>query len=430
MSLLRIRIQPPEAPDAARTADAAAKPGDSYVERLLKLIPAEAIGIYLVGLQVVGTDPKNGLAVGQWSLACIAFVFVFRSILSTESPKFGVGEGKGFFEWWQQIRKEIQWPAVLIATVSFIVWASALGYPIAPWFSAARDACAGEGTAQNVVCAGEKAGTLILLLWTPIAAFLYTGERVGNLAPEENGDDDNNNGGNAGPTNEPSPKKTAPTPPAGRRVISPDTRSQATQLDRSPYKSIALLHAFRSGQSTASQIGTGWLVKPGHVVTAGHVLKGASRIRGWLAYDADNDAWGAYFESTRLTPHPDYIDNADASFDIGVVHLDSNLPGASVLPLKNPTADAPQDLRCAGYPLDKGGLTMFEGSGGPHSVDRNLLFHTIDTDEGQSGAPIWFGVQRKVAGVHTGHGIDPQPDQNHAVFLNTEIVDWIKQTTA
>jgi len=424
VSLLRIRIQPPS--DAVvRTADAAAEPGDSYVERLLKLIPAEAIGIYLVGLQVVGTDVKNDVTIANWTLACIFFVFVFRSILSTESPKFGLGQGKKFGEWWRQFGKEVQWPAVLIASFSFIVWATALGYPIAPWISDGLDACAAEGAQLSVVCAGEKTGTLVLLLWTPIAAFLYTGERVGNLAPDDE-DNDDNNGGKEG-SGEPSPTQTAPEASAARKVLNPDNRSKATRLDRSPYKSIALLHAFQSGQSKASQTGTGWLVAAGHIATAGHVLKGATKIRGWLAYDADKDGWGAFFEATRLTVHPNYIDNADASFDVGVIHLPKDLPGESVLPLMNPADGPPADLRCAGYPLDKGGLTMFEGRGAPQAFDRNLMFHDIDTDEGQSGAPIWFGIQKQVAGVHTGHGTSPRPDLNQGVFLNSEIGSWIGQ---
>lgn len=418
MSLLRIRIQAPAKDVAARSAEEAA--GDSYVERLLKLIPAEAIGIYLVGVQVIGGEASTLPALARWTLACSVFVIVFRAILSTESPKFGLDTAKSPRDWWLQFHREAQWPAVFIATISFLVWATALGYPVAPWFSEQFNACA---TSDAVLCGGEKFGTLVLLLWTPLAAFLYSGERVGNLAEEQS---DGGEGPGKQP-GDPSPTGSKPDPIAQRRVISPDHRRKVADLGRPPYKSIALLHAFRPNQSKAAQLGTGWLVRNNRVVTAGHVLRNMARIRGWLRYDPDGDNWAAYFESTQLVVHPDFVNNNDEAFDIGIIKLRHEIPSAEVLEIKESAAAPGASIRCAGYPEDKGGLTMFEAAGKPDDRSGTRLFHDIDTDEGQSGSPIWFGIGRKVTAVHTGHGSASHPDLNHGVYMDDAIVAWIAQ---
>jgi len=189
MSLLRIRRQEADGKGVRRAGAGAAEGADSYIERLLKLIPAEAIGIYLVGLQIVGVEAENHVAISKWTLACLVFVFVFRAIASAESPRLGLATGKGLRQWWKDFKAEVQWGAVLIATFSFFVWASALGYPVAPNLSASLNACSVPDMASNVICVGQKTGTLILLLWTPLAAFLYAGHRIGNLAPPDDDDD-------------------------------------------------------------------------------------------------------------------------------------------------------------------------------------------------------------------------------------------------
>jgi len=409
---LRIRIQAHTA--SAIRADGEAQSGDSYVERLLKLIPAEVIGIYLVGIQVVGSDPENHVSLSIWTLACAIFVVIFRAILSTESPKLAVASDKQLRKWWKQFRKEAQWPAVVIATVSFLVWATALGYPIAPWLSATLNAC----SSADAICIGEEVGTLVLLLWTPLAAFLFSGERIGNLSPGKDG------GGGPKPK-EPSPKDALP-PPAQRRVLQPDEREPPERLDRRPYESIALIHSYRSGHSRPSQMGTGWLATPFHIVTAAHVLKSGAKVRGWLRYDGEKDTWGAYFEARQLVLHPDYVNNANPSYDIAVIHLPKAIE-IPALDIEESTSPPVGQLRCAGYPEDKGGLSLFEARGNSKEVVDNLLFHDIDTDEGQSGSPIWSGIARKVVAIHTGHGGDLHETLNRSVYLNAVVVAWIRE---
>jgi len=77
--------------------------GNNYLARLVKLIPAEVVALYLT-FKAVAVD-----FLGFWSLICLALVVLVR-IIATQAPNKGP-----------------QVPAVIIATVSFILWIYATG---------------------------------------------------------------------------------------------------------------------------------------------------------------------------------------------------------------------------------------------------------------------------------------------------------------
>jgi glutamyl endopeptidase len=230
----------------------------------------------------------------------------------------------------------------------------------------------------------------------------------------------------------PSPVDTAPERTQTRRVVDPanDHRGKPNRLDRPPYNAIVLLHAFAPGHQKSSQIGTGWLVGPRHVVTAGHVVMNAAKIRGWLAYDSATDKSAAYFESKSFSAHADYVDNASADHDIAIIKLADSIDDIDTLDTKSPSDALPRHIYSAGYPEDHGGLTMLEARGTPVGVNGNDLYHDIDTDDGQSGSPIWFGMGKTVTGVHAAGSSDAEPDLNYGIYLSNEIFDWITASTS
>ena len=428
MALLRIgERKRPELMHARRMAATASASGaDSYLERLLKLIPAEAIGIYLVGLQVVAGDQASDAAVARWSLACLIFVFVFRVIVSSESPTFGLMAGKGIKQWWQDLRGEVQWPAVFIAMASFAVWVAALGHPLAPlpvdWF----DWCSADAQARdNVLCASDRFGTAALLLWTPIAAFLYSGERLGK--PKRNPPEQDQTPDEA---SAPSPTETMPPPTAAplaspRDVIGPDTRRRPPALASPPYMSICLLHVFEPNRSRASRVGTGWLFANDKVVTAAHVVSGASRVTGWFAYDDQTDRALDYFEESAWEVHPEYLRSGSRRHDIAVIRLSD--PVSGLVPLRTGRlGNAVGELHVAGYPLDKGGLTMLEAAGEAQGMGDGALLHDVDTDDGQSGAPIWGEIPHLVVAIHTAGRDMDHPEYNRGVVLDDELTNWLE----
>ena len=104
---------------------------EEYLGKLIKLIPAPALGIYLTGK---GFAPDTFL--GWWAVVGLVLVVVFR-IWGTQDPQRGL---------------EVQWANVVVAFISFIIWVYAIGDQIAtfanPW---------------------PWAASLAVLVWTAIA---------------------------------------------------------------------------------------------------------------------------------------------------------------------------------------------------------------------------------------------------------------------
>lgn len=82
------------------------KPGgriDSWLERLVKLVPAEVVAVYLAGRPLA-----EGKAAGIWPLVCLGLVIVIRA--------FGTMDKRG-----------PQWASVAVSAVSFVLWVYAMG---------------------------------------------------------------------------------------------------------------------------------------------------------------------------------------------------------------------------------------------------------------------------------------------------------------
>lgn len=135
-----LRIQRPY----AETRDAAGAGGEGfkfYVDRLVKLIPAEVLGLYLIGVGLIPTGIALALAV--WAAVCTALV-IFARAYATADPANKLGP---------------QWAAVAVSTVSFILWLYSMGGPFeayglaVPWL-----------------------GSLAILVWTFLVPYFYKGE--------------------------------------------------------------------------------------------------------------------------------------------------------------------------------------------------------------------------------------------------------------
>jgi len=113
---------------ANMAADPAATPQGntvkSYVERLVKLIPAEMVSVYLAGKSgIQAAFPPGSTAAAQpgsisesvywvgWTIFCFLLVIGIRA-WATSDPV-------------QQVKPE--WPAVAIAAASFLIWVYSMG---------------------------------------------------------------------------------------------------------------------------------------------------------------------------------------------------------------------------------------------------------------------------------------------------------------
>jgi hypothetical protein len=115
-------------------------PIQSYMERLVKLIPAEVVGLYLVGQGII--PPVEKVAIVVWSIVCLVLVVLVRAKTTGDrvnsiSP---------------------QWSAVAVSTISFVIWVYTMPGPF-----------------QVYHVAIPFVGSLAVLVWTFVVPFLYQG---------------------------------------------------------------------------------------------------------------------------------------------------------------------------------------------------------------------------------------------------------------
>jgi len=109
---LRIR-RPSEVQGMTESAEISeeSKTPDDYLQRLLKLIPSEIVGIYLIGRQTAIAEEANP----SWALVCLVLVIFFRAWATASERK-----QRPFY-------KGIQWQAVVASSLSFVIWVHAMG---------------------------------------------------------------------------------------------------------------------------------------------------------------------------------------------------------------------------------------------------------------------------------------------------------------
>jgi hypothetical protein len=112
----------------------------SYAERLIKLIPAEVVAIYLFGVGTIPSD--NFIAILGWSATCLALVVIARAFATRDAAQ----------------HLPPQWAAVSISCVSFLIWIFTMPGPLQ-----------GFGVLPSFV------GSLVIAVWTFVVPYFYKG---------------------------------------------------------------------------------------------------------------------------------------------------------------------------------------------------------------------------------------------------------------
>src|SRR5262249_55755290 len=160
--------------------------------------------------------------------------------------------------------------------------------------------------------------------------------------------------------------------------------------------------------------GSGALIDPYHVLTAAHVVYdgslggNATSIKVIPGRNGHSRPYGA---ALAVAAHvdPTYVNDENRrDADLAVVTLNRPI-GASTgffgLRAEPDSFFAGGVLNTAGYPGDKGrgkADQMYYSSGTAVDTSSGLVFHRIDTYNGQSGSPLWeiSGDQRYIVAVH------------------------------
>ncbi len=130
-------------------APAAQTDFSSYLDRLMKMVPTEVIGLYLVGSGLIPKDQP--LAVTIWALVCLAGVVAMRVWGTTDAAS----------------GQPTDWMHVGISVVAFIIWLLTLGG--GPFATGGVFAAVHEQT--------PFLGSLLVLAWTFFAPIFYKGPK-------------------------------------------------------------------------------------------------------------------------------------------------------------------------------------------------------------------------------------------------------------
>jgi hypothetical protein len=136
-SLFRDVVRGQDGPAASPAPEQAESP---YAERLLKLIPAEIVALYLFGIGAI--PPGRVGATAAWAATC--------QVLGVISRAFGTRDAT------QHLPP--QWPVVIISSVSFAIWIFTMPGPLQ-----------GFGVSPPFV------GSLVMAVWTFLVPYLYKG---------------------------------------------------------------------------------------------------------------------------------------------------------------------------------------------------------------------------------------------------------------
>ena len=194
-------------------------------------------------------------------------------------------------------------------------------------------------------------------------------------------------------------------------IIGTDDRVRVNPTTAFPWRAICSLRITAANNSR--WIGTGWLVAPRTIITAGHCV--FMHDQGGWAKNIEvipglNDAarpFGSY-QSGNLRSVTGWTASKNRDFDYGAIILPANSrPGDRTgyfgFGVKTDAYLMSSILNLSGYPGDKGGAQQWFMALRAKSVSSRVIKYDIDTMGGQSGAPVWVkvGDTRTCVGIHT-----------------------------
>ena len=194
-------------------------------------------------------------------------------------------------------------------------------------------------------------------------------------------------------------------------IIGTDDRVRISPTTSFPWRAICALRI--TAKDNTKWIGTGWLVSPRTVITAGHCVYMHDH-GGWPksieVIPGLNDASRPYGSgvATTFRSVQGWVNDKKREYDYGAIILPANKPlgnltGTFGFAVKDNSYLMNAYLNLSGYPGDKGGNQQWFMARKAKSVASRVIYYEIDTMGGQSGSPVWVkvGNARYAIGIHT-----------------------------
>lgn len=215
---------------------------------------------------------------------------------------------------------------------------------------------------------------------------------------------------------------------ATRGIIGDDGRYTATDTGIFPNRFI--LYMETTWPNNKKTVGTGWMFGASTVVTVAHNVYDSAN-GGWaekiLVWPGRNGNTAPFGNDRVIEYHlPTAYTNAEnRKYDVALLKLSTNLgEKTGYFGVKySPTSYLNENVYVSGYPAERG-KKLYKMDGIIHKVTQSQIYYEIDTENGQSGSPVYLGngSNRYCVGIHSGQ----RTTENVGIRITRCIFEWLK----
>lgn len=180
------------------------------------------------------------------------------------------------------------------------------------------------------------------------------------------------------------------------KIFGIDDRRYIANTEIYPWSAIGLVEAVYGREI---RVGTGAMIGNRTVITCGHVvydstLKESREVYFIPGKNGRQEPFGRV-RVVSMSILEGWRQNADDNHDIALLVLESAVgprTGYLRIAVEADSFFNGPALSTAGYPGDRGdGQYLYLGTGYATGMDGNMILETLDSEPGQSGAPVWVG---------------------------------------
>ncbi|MDR0297807.1 MAG: trypsin-like peptidase domain-containing protein, partial [Streptococcaceae bacterium] len=236
----------------------------------------------------------------------------------------------------------------------------------------------------------------------------------------------------------------APNGYSGNNIYLPDQRVQVNNATSFPYNTIVDIQDIFPNNPGEVWRGTGTLIAPGVVLTAGHVIYDkseggyANSVTVYQAYANGNYNPSTAVTAKALLAHPDWVakNNSSPSIyvlgstDLALIFLNQNIGLQTGWMGMSSSLSVGQPITLAGFPGDYRDQ-MWKMSGSASSISNSLIsYSNISTYPGQSGSPL-ISTSNTIVGVNVAQAVYGENSSKVPSDQATTYPNWgIQLTTA